>query len=123
MRPGFEGGQMPIVRRLPKRGFTPPFRQTFRTVNIGQLGAHSPGSVVTPETLEQAGLIRRSADPVKVLGGGALDIALTVRAHKFSAAAAERIRAAGGAAETLAVPGRAPAAPRGRAAARAKRRS
>jgi large subunit ribosomal protein L15 len=102
-RPGFEGGQMPIVRRLPKRGFTPPFREGYRTVNVGRLNGLEAGTIVTPESLEEAGLLRRGAGRVKVLGDGELGVALTVRAHKFSASAAERIRAAGGSAETLAV--------------------
>jgi len=105
MRPGFEGGQMPLVRRLPKRGFTPPFREGYRTINVGRLNVLDAGTVVTPESLEQGGLLRRGRDRVKVLGDGELKVALTVRAHKFSAAAAERIRAAGGTVETLPAPG------------------
>jgi len=104
-RADFEGGQMPLVRRLPKRGFTPPFRETYRTVNVGRLNGLAPGSVVTPETLEQAGYIRRGQDRVKILGDGELKVALTVHAHKFSATASDRIRGAGGTVETLPAPG------------------
>jgi len=122
MRPGFEGGQMPLVRRLPKRGFTPPFREGYRTINIGRLNALDAGTIVTPESLAQAGLLRHGRGRVKVLGDGELKVALTVRAHKFSASAVERIRAAGGSAETIPAPGTgdagAPAKP-----ARTKRRS
>ena len=103
MRPSFEGGQMPIVRRLPKRGFTPPFREPYRTVNVGQLNGLEAGAVVTPESLEQAGLVGRGGR-VKVLGDGELKVALTVRVHAFSATARERIQAAGGTAETLPAP-------------------
>jgi large subunit ribosomal protein L15 len=112
MRPSFEGGQMPLVRRLPKRGFTPPFREPYRTVNVGQLNGLEAGAVVTPESLEQAGLVRRGGERVKLLGDGELKVALTVRVHAFSATARERIEAAGGKAEPIAVP-----------AAKAKRRS
>ena len=112
---------MPIVRRLPKRGFTPPFREGYRTINVGRLNGIEAGTVVTPEALEQAGLLRRGAGRVKVLGDGELSVALTVRAHKFSATAAERIRAAGGTAETLAV--RMPEPVKRSKASRAKRRS
>lgn len=121
-RADFEGGQMPLVRRLPKRGFTPPFREAYRTINVGRLNGFERGSLVTPETLERAGLIRTSRARVKILGDGALEVALTVQAHKFSAAAAERIRAAGGTAETLPAAGAPPATPRGRSP-RTKRRS
>ena len=104
MRPSFEGGQMPLVRRLPKRGFTPPFREPYRTVNVGQLNDLEAGAVVTPESLEQAGLVRRGPARVKVLGDGELKVSLTVRVHAFSATAKERIQAAGGTAETLPTP-------------------
>jgi len=120
MRPGFEGGQMPLVRRLPKRGFTPPFRESFRTVNVGQLNGLEPGAVVTPESLEQAGLVGRGGR-VKVLGDGELKVALTVRVHAFSATARERIQAAGGTAETLPAP--APRVGKPAPAARPKRRT
>lgn len=100
-RRGFEGGQMPLHRRLPKRGFANPFRKTYRTVNVERLNALQPDSVVTPESLQQAGLLRKGADEVKILGNGELDVALTVRAHKFTRKAVEKIVKAGGKAEPI----------------------
>jgi large subunit ribosomal protein L15 len=100
---GFEGGQMPLHRRLPKRGFHNPFRTVYAVVNLDVLAsAFQAGAIVTPETLRDRGLLRGGALPVKVLGRGELGIALTVRADKFSGKAAEKIQAAGGTAETLA---------------------
>jgi len=101
-RRGFEGGQMPLHRRLPKRGFHNPFRTEYRTVNIDRLNQLESGSIVTPETLQSAGLLRKGTEPVKILGNGELKVALTVRAHRVTRAAAEKIGAAGGTAETLA---------------------
>ena len=99
---GFEGGQMPLHRRLPKRGFKNPFRVEYAVVNLDDLAAHfAAGAVVTPEALCEAGLVTASK-PVKVLARGSLDAALTVKAHRFSARAAELIAASGGSAETLA---------------------
>ncbi len=99
---GFEGGQMPLHRRLPKRGFKNPFRVEYAVVNLDDLSAHfAAGAVVTPEALCEAGLVTASR-PVKVLARGSLAAALTVKAHKFSAKAAEAIAASGGTAETLA---------------------
>jgi large subunit ribosomal protein L15 len=99
---GFEGGQMPIHRRLPKRGFFNLFRVEYDVVNLDTLGERfEAGTVVTPELLEQRGLVN-GAKPVKVLARGEVGKALTVRVHKFSGKAAEKIAAAGGAAETLA---------------------
>jgi large subunit ribosomal protein L15 len=98
---GFEGGQMPLHRRVPKRGFKNPFRVHFRTVNIDRLDCFASGAVVDPDELHRAGLLRKGADPVKVLGNGELKIALTVRAHRFTEAAARKIQAAGGKAEVL----------------------
>ena len=98
---GFEGGQMPLHRRLPKRGFFNPFRVEYDVVNLDTLGERfEAGAVVTPELLEQRRLVS-GALPVKVLARGDLGKAMTVRAHKFSGKAAEKIAAAGGAAETL----------------------
>ena len=95
---GFEGGQMPLQRRLPKlAGFTPRNRVTYATVNVGVLGdAFEAGAEVTPEALRDKGLIRRGSAPVKVLGSGDLAVALSVHAHAFSASAREKITAAGG---------------------------
>ena len=100
-RRGFEGGQMPLHRRLPKRGFTNIFRTECRVVNVGRLNDFEAGSVVTPEALEQVGLLRKGRAPVKVLGNGDLKVALTVRVHRISGAAAKKIEAAGGKAEIL----------------------
>ena len=103
---GFEGGQMPLHRRVPKRGFHNPFRVEYDVVNLDTLAARfEPGSVVTPELLRERGLVAGGARPVKVLARGDVDRALTIRAHKFSGKAAEKIAAAGGSAETIAISG------------------
>jgi large subunit ribosomal protein L15 len=98
---GFEGGQMPLKRRIPKRGFTNIFRVEFRTVNIDRLNDLASGSIVTPESLEKAGLVKHGKQGIKVLGNGELKVALTVQAHKFTASAAQKIEAAGGRAEVI----------------------
>jgi len=98
---GFEGGQMPLKRRVPKRGFTNIFRVEYRTVNIDRLNEIPDGTEVTPEFLQKAGLLRKGRNPVKVLGNGELKIALTVRAHKYTGSAAQKIAAAGGKAELI----------------------
>jgi large subunit ribosomal protein L15 len=99
---GFEGGQMPLHRRVPKRGFHNPFREEYEVVNLDTLGERFEAGVeVTPELLRESGLVGRRG-PVKVLARGELSKALTVRAHKFSGKAAEKIAAAGGTAEVLA---------------------
>jgi len=98
---GFEGGQMPLHRRVPKRGFTNIFRVEYRTVNIDRLNDLPAGSEVTPESLRRAGLLRKGSSPVKVLGNGELKVALTVRVHKFTESAAKKIAAAGGKAEVI----------------------
>lgn len=100
-RPHFEGGQMPLVRRVPKRGFTNIFRRTFAAVNVSQLNVFKAGSVVTPEELVRKGLIKRVVDGVKILAEGELSTSLVVRAHKFSEAAAKKIQAAGGTVEVI----------------------
>jgi large subunit ribosomal protein L15 len=98
---GFEGGQMPLHRRLPKRGFHNPFRTEYVVVNVDDLVERfEAGTTITPELLREQGLIRAKG-PVKVLARGDVGKALTVRAHKFSGKAAEKIAAAGGAAEVL----------------------
>lgn len=99
-RPGFEGGQMPLHRRLPKRGFHNPFRATFEVVNVEQLNIFAPGEAVTPDALRARGLVR-AAGPVKVLGDGELKVPLTVSAHAFSKSAAEKISAVGGKTEVV----------------------
>jgi large subunit ribosomal protein L15 len=100
-KPGFEGGQMPLHRRVPKRGFHNPFRKEYAEVNLGRLEVFEAGSIVTPEILQKRGLVRKSLDGVKILAKGDLTKALTVRAHKFSAKAQERIAGLGGKAEVL----------------------
>lgn len=97
----FEGGQMPLVRRIPKRGFTNIFRVEFSIVNVGQLERFPEGSEITPELLLAEGVIRKLAGGVKVLGEGSLTRKLTVRAHKFSKKALEVIQAAGGTGEVI----------------------
>ena len=100
---GFEGGQMPLHRRLPKRGFKNPFRVEYAVVNLDVLGEHfEAGAVVTPEVMRERGLLPRGTTPVKVLGRGDLAKAFTVQAHRFSGTAARKIAEAGGKAEPLA---------------------
>ena len=100
--PYFEGGQMPLQRRLPKRGFNNArFAKVYSIVNVSDLARFEAGSVVTPEVLLESGLIRQIRDGVKILGDGELTTALTVQAHAFSKAAAEKIEAAGGKAEVI----------------------
>ena len=99
---GFEGGQMPLVRRIPKRGFTNIFRVEFQVVNLRDLErVFSDGDTVSPETMAARGLIRKGTRPVKVLGDGELSKKLEVTAHKFSGSARERIEAAGGRCEVV----------------------
>lgn len=97
----FEGGQMPLQRRLPKRGFTNIFRQAYQVVNVGDLARFAAGTEVTPEVLVGAGLMRSRGLPVKLLADGALDHALTVRVHAASRAAQEKVGASGGRVEIL----------------------
>jgi len=101
VRPGFEGGQMPLTRRLPKRGFTNIFAKVYTEVNVAQLEVFEPDTVVTPELLKEKGIIKKINDGVKILGKGDLNKKLTVKAHKFSKAAQEKIEAAGGKAEVI----------------------
>jgi large subunit ribosomal protein L15 len=99
---GFEGGQMPLHRRVPKRGFHNPFRVEYAVVNLDALAEKfEAGAVVTPELLHERGLLHASSGPVKVLARGEIGKALTIRAHKFSGKASEKIVAAGGAAEII----------------------
>ena len=99
---GFEGGQMPLHRRVPKRGFHNPFRVEYEVVNLDTIDARfDAGTVVTPDLLREHRLVQSADKPVKVLGRGEIAKKLTVRAHKFSGKAAEKIAAAGGAAESL----------------------
>ena len=101
VRPGFEGGQMPITRRMPKVGFTNIFKIEFSLVNVKFLECFEAGTEVTPELMYQEGLVKKLQLPVKILGDGELTKALTVKAHKFSATAAEKIEKAGGKAEVI----------------------
>ena len=100
---GFEGGQTPLHRRVPKRGFHNPFRVEYAVVNLDTLGeAFEAGTAVTPELLRERGLVRQKRALIKVLGRGDVTKKLTVRAHKFSETAAQKIAAAGGVAEVIA---------------------
>lgn len=98
--PGFEGGQMPLVRRIPKVGFNNPFRKEYSIVNIKSL-VDITASPITPQTLVDAGLVKRKTLPIKILGTGELKKALVVQAHKFSESAKEKIQAAGGRIEVI----------------------
>ena len=105
-RAWFEGGQMPLARRLPKRGFHSPFKVEYQIVNIETLGKLAAdgklqNGVVTPEVLARLGVIGKATAPVKVLGNGELKAGLDVAAHAFSSSAAEKIRAAGGKTQTI----------------------
>ena len=100
-RPGFEGGQMPLTMRLPKRGFTNIFRKEYVAVNIDRLEMFEDGAVVTPVTLIEYGIIKNVQDGVKILGNGVITKKLTVQANKFSESAKQKIEAAGGKAEVI----------------------
>ena len=102
VRPGFEGGQMPIYRRLPKRGFTNIFAKTYTEINVTALNSFEDGATVTAESLKAAGIIKKLNDGIKVLGRGELTAKnLTVQAAKFTKSAEEKISAAGGKAEVI----------------------
>lgn len=98
---GFEGGQTPLFRRIPKRGFTNYTRVEYAVVNVGQLARFDEGTEVTPELLIEVGLVRKELDGIKILGVGSLDKMLVVKAHKFSKSAVTLIEEAGGKAEVL----------------------
>ena len=100
-RPGFEGGQMPLYRRLPKRGFTNRNTKDIESINITELNRFEDGAVVTIETLVENGVIKNPKDGVKILGNGELTKKLTVKANAFSASAAEKIQALGGTTEVI----------------------
>jgi len=100
-RRGFEGGQMPLHRRIPKRGFHNPFGSSFAVINLEELNAFPAGETVTPDLLRAHGFVR-TLEPVKILGDGELKTKLTVHAHAFSASAKEKITKAGGSFEVLA---------------------
>lgn len=101
VRPGFEGGQMPLSRRLPKRGFTNIFAKEYATVNVSELNGFEDGTEVTAELLKEKRIIRKTYDGLKVLGNGEITKKLTVKAVKFTKTAAEKIVAAGGTAEVI----------------------
>lgn len=104
VRPYFEGGQLPIVRRLPhKRGFRNRFKVHYAPVNVGRLLSFEENIVITPDVLAEAGIIRSPQEPVVILGNGDLDKPFVVKAHRFSAAAREKITKAGGSVEELAL--------------------
>ncbi len=100
-RPGFEGGQMPLYRRLPKRGFTNIFAKEYTCINVDRLNIFEDGTEVTPELLREAGMAKRVNDGIKILGNGNIEKKLTVKANKISKAAAEKIEAAGGKVEVI----------------------
>jgi len=102
VRPGFEGGQMPLQRRTPKRGFTNIFKKRYAVLNVSDLNRFDADSVVDPTTLREKRIIRKVYDGVKVLGSGEINIPLTVRVHKISASAAEKIEKASGKVEVIA---------------------
>ena len=101
-RRGFEGGQMPLHRRMPKRGFHNPFGVTYSVVNLEELNAFPAGETVTPDLLRAHGFVRRATDPIKILGDGELKNKLAIHAHAFSASAKEKIAKAGGSFEVVA---------------------
>lgn len=102
VRIGFEGGQTPLFRRLPKRGFSnAPFKKTYAVINLSDLNKFENGAVITPELLKEMGLIKQQLDGIKVLGSGALDKKIHVKAHKFSETAQAKIEKLGGKAEVI----------------------
>lgn len=101
VRPGFEGGQMPLYRRIPKRGFTNIWRTEYTCLNVEDLNRFEAGTVVTPELIKEIGMAKQVKDGIKILGNGTLEKNLTVQAHKFSKSAVEKIESAGGKAEVI----------------------
>jgi len=102
VRPGFEGGQMPLYRRLPKRGFHNPFRKEYAIVNLENLASFQAGEKVDPDILKEKGIINNLKDGVKILGSGELPHAIHVRTHKISKSALDKIQKAGGTVEMIA---------------------
>ncbi|HTL71441.1 MAG TPA: 50S ribosomal protein L15 [Candidatus Eisenbacteria bacterium] len=100
-RPGFEGGQMPLIRRVPKRGFTFTPKAKYEVVAIERLNVFAAGAVVSPKTMKEARIVNRANPRVKILGDGELKHALTVKAHAFSKSAADKIKKAGGKVEEI----------------------
>jgi large subunit ribosomal protein L15 len=101
VRPGFEGGQMPLNRRLVKRGFTNIFATVYAEVNVELLNRFEDGTEITPELLKKVGIVKNMLDGVKILGNGKMEKKLTVKAHKFTKSAQEKIEAAGGKVEVI----------------------
>lgn len=101
VRPGFEGGQNPLYRRLPKRGFVNPTRKEYAVVNIEDLNSFAEGTEVTPEFLVNNGVVKNTKSGIKILGNGEVTVKLTVKANKFSQSAVEKIEAAGGKTEVI----------------------
>lgn len=101
VRPGFEGGQLPIYKRLPKRGFKNPNRKEYVVVNVKTLNRFSDDTEVTPDFLKENGVVSKFKDGIKILGDGELNVKLTVKAHKFSKTAAQSIEDAGGQIEVI----------------------
>lgn len=101
VRPGFEGGQNPLYRRIPKRGFHNPFRKTYAIVNVGQLNDFDAGTVITPELLLATGLVRKPKDGIKILGEGEITVQLTVQAHYFSESALQKLQSSGSKTEVI----------------------
>jgi large subunit ribosomal protein L15 len=101
IRPGFEGGQMPLYRRLPKRGFHNLFRKEYAIVNLESLAVFDAGAHVSPEMLQEKGIVKKLKDGIKILGSGELPHAIHIRAHKISKSASEKIQKAGGTIELI----------------------
>jgi len=102
VRPGFEGGQLPLYRRLPKRGFSnAKFKTEYAVINLSDLNSFEEGAIVTPELLKEMGLVKNQLNGIKVLGQGTLERKLTVKAHKFSEVAKQQIEKLGGKAEVM----------------------
>ncbi|MFH0771258.1 MAG: 50S ribosomal protein L15 [Candidatus Omnitrophota bacterium] len=103
IRVGFEGGQMPLVRRIPKRGFVNRFKKVYQILNLSQLASFKENMIISPSELIKKALIKNETDPIKILGGGEISKPLTVRAHAFSSSAVEKIKKAGGYIEMITV--------------------
>ena len=101
VRPGFEGGQMPLYRRIPKRGFTNIWGTEYTVLNVEDLNRFDADTVVTPELMKEIGMVKQVKDGIKILGNGTLEKNLTVKAHKFSKTAVEKIESAGGMVEVI----------------------
>ncbi len=101
VRPGFEGGQMPLYRRIPKRGFTNIWKKEFTILNVADLNQFDADIEITPEWLKEQGVLKQVKDGIKILGNGELEKPIKIKAHKFSKSAIEKIEAAGGKAEVI----------------------